>query len=100
MSGELFAFGSRVVIYEEDACWSSLGCWMPPACLLCASWVPSGKSTQETHNPEVDDLLIKNAFHVRVVLVNKCLTSFVEFSAHEIGTIFAFYALTFQSASI
>ena len=48
-----------------------------------------GQNQSKTHNPEIDDLLVK-----------KCLTSIFELSVHEIGTILKSEALTFQSASI
>ena len=54
-------------------------------------WVPvnGGQNQSKTHNPEIDDLLVK-----------KCLTSTFELSVHEFGTILKSDALTFHSASI
>ena len=49
----------------------------------------NGQKKSKTHNPEIDDLLVK-----------KCLTSIFELSVNEIGTILKSEALTFQSASI
>ena len=58
---------------------------------MVEGWIPVTRRSNQskTHNPETDDLLVK-----------KCLTSLVDFSGHEIGTIFKSDALTFQSASI
>ena len=48
-----------------------------------------GQNQSTTHNPEIDDLLVK-----------KYLTSFFEVSVHKIGTILKSNVLTLQSASI
>ena len=53
----------------------------PPGVILDAK-------QSKTHNPEIDDLLVK-----------KCLTSIFELSVDEIGTILKSDVLTFQSAS-